>query len=305
MSIPTTSSGIPRLAFGCGTYYYKYGTDSVNQQLVDITKTALSKGLRHIDAAECYNVDQELAKAFAESGLSKADYFVTDKYFAGAGNYSARSKEANPYLHLKAFLERVNIPYADLYLLHSPFIKKETHGFTLVEAWKYMEQCKKEGLAKRIGISNFTVQDIEEILKEASVKPEVHQIEYSAFLQDQTPGIVDYCKKHGIELEAYSPLGPLTKGDKTTEVGKKFDDFLSSLEKKYGKTKTQILLRWVDQKGIIPITTTSKESRLDEFLGVFSFELTPEEVETVTEIGSQYKPPLRQYWIPEFGKYDQ
>ncbi|KAG7719822.1 hypothetical protein KL949_001401 [Ogataea haglerorum] len=305
MSIPTTSSGIPRLAFGCGTYYYKYGNDTVNQQLVDITKTALSKGVRHIDAAECYNVDKELAKAFAESGLSKAEYFVTDKYFSGAGDYSVRSKEANPYLHLKAFLERVNIPYADLYLLHSPFIKKETHGFNLGEAWKYMEQCKKEGLAKRIGISNFTVQDIEEILREASVKPEVHQIEYNAFLQNQTPGIVDFCKKHGIELEAYAPLGPLTKGDKTSGVGKKFDDYLSSLEKKYGKTKTQILLRWVDQKGIIPVTTTSKESRLDEFLDVFSFELTPEEVATITEIGAQYKPPLRQFWIPEYSKYDQ
>ncbi|KAH3662422.1 hypothetical protein OGAPHI_005674 [Ogataea philodendri] len=304
MPIPKTSSGIPKLAFGCGTYYYKYGNNTVDEKLVAMIKATLAKGVVHIDSAEVYNVDKELGLALAESHLPREDYFITDKYFAGTSSYDARSKEANPYLHLKAFLERVNIPYVDLYLLHSPFIKKETHGFSLSESWKFMEQCKREGLAKRIGVSNFAIEHLEEILKVANEKPEVNQIEYNAYLQNQSPGIVEFSQKNGILLEAYSPLGPITKGDKTSGVGKEFDDYLTSLESKYGKTKTQILLNWVEKKGIIPITTTSKESRLDEFLDVFSFDLTPEEVETITKIGAQYKPPLRQHWVPEYGKYD-
>ncbi|ODV86110.1 hypothetical protein CANARDRAFT_231426 [[Candida] arabinofermentans NRRL YB-2248] len=304
--IPKLASGIPKLGFGSGTYYFKYGNDTIDENLVSILTKALTSGVTHIDSAECYNTDYEVAKAIKQSKLPRSDIWITDKYFAGDSSYTVKSKEDDPYHHLVAALKRLDTPYVDLYLIHSPFIKTDVHGFDLSKAWGFMERCKKEGLAKHIGVSNFGVEDLKVIIdKKDSLPIEFNQIEFNAFLQNQTPGVVEFCKENNIQLEAYSPLGPLYKGDLKTGVGKLFDEYLDTLVKKYNRSKTQILLHWVAAIGIVPITTTSKESRLAEFLEVFEgFELTPEEVEKITEIGKSYKPVLRQYWKPEYSKYD-
>ncbi|ODV82694.1 hypothetical protein CANARDRAFT_178283 [[Candida] arabinofermentans NRRL YB-2248] len=225
---------------------------------VHLTK-ALTNGITHIDSAECYNTDYEVAKAIKQSKLLRSDIWITDKYFA----------EDDPYQHLVAALKRLDTPYVYLYLLHSPFIKIKFRGFDLSEAWGFMERCKKEGMAKNFGVSNFGVEDLK-----------FNQIVFNAFLQNQTPG-------NNIQLEPYSPLGPLYKGDL-----------------KAGAGKTQILLHWVSAFGIVQIAITSKETRLAEFLDIFDgFELTPEEIEQITDIGKTYKPVLRQCWKPEYSKF--
>ena len=113
----------------------------------------------------------------------------------------------DPIEGLETSLKRNNLEYVDLYLLHSPFISKEKNGFTLEEAWKQMEQLYKQGKAKNIGVSNFSVDDLQKLMATAEILPQVNQIEYNAFLLNQTPGIVRFCQDHKILVAAYSPLG--------------------------------------------------------------------------------------------------
>ncbi|CDK27450.1 unnamed protein product [Kuraishia capsulata CBS 1993] len=303
MSLPKiTSISIPSVGFGTGTKWFKFGRDDLDENLVSNLKLAISKGLTHIDGAEVYNTDLETGKAI--EGLDRSKLWITDKYFAGDETYTAHSTYANPYESLKGSLKKLGTSYVDLYLLHAPFIKKESHGFDLKEAWQFLEKAKDEGLAKHIGVSNFEVSHLKTILEGAKHKVEVHQIEFNPFLQNQTPGVVEFSQKEGIVVEAYSPLGPLYKGDASNPAYKPFDAYLGELSAKYGRSKTQILLKWTQQRDIVPVTTSSRPERLDEFLKLSEFELTSEEVTKIKDLGLAYSPPLRQYWNPEFGKYD-
>ncbi|QPG72802.1 hypothetical protein FOA43_000104 [Brettanomyces nanus] len=304
-SLPIGPLGIPQLGFGTGTYYYK-GADTLtfNQSLVDMLVEAVHQGFIHIDTAESYGVYPEVAAALKQllTEMDRSSIFITDKYSGSPSK--GISKNGTPYEHLKKILNKLGTDYVDLYLIHSPFITNEKIGFTLAEIWKSMEKCLDEGFAKRIGVSNFAVSDLQDILQTAGHKPLVNQIEFNAFLQNQTPGIFQFCKSHEITLEAYSPLAPLTKVDHSSGVGEQMDLFLGQLAEKYDKTKTQILLRWVLQLGVVPISTTSKRSRLQEWKGVFDFQLEQAEVDTVTSIGQSYKPRLRLYMRSQYSKYD-
>ena len=290
-------TSIPAIGFGTGTKWFKYGVNSLDAKLVEGVEIALASGFTHLDGAEVYNTDRETGEGIRKSGVDRSSLFITDKYFAGDLSYRARSTEANPYAALDASLTRYGIDYVDLYLLHAPFIKKETHGFDLAEAWGYLEKAKDDGKARAIGISNFTVEDIETILNlNPKYVPQVHQIEYNAYLQNQTPGIVDFNKKHGILTEAYSPLAPLYKGEPDDALIK----YVEEIGTKYNKNSGQVLLRWVLQNGILPITTSSKVDRLKQYLDVFDFALTDEELAKISQLGETKK--VRQYWIPEYGK---
>lgn len=306
--LPKNELGIPELGVGSGTYYFKRSADaSANEHLVSILTSAVKEGLNHLDSAECYGNDVELKGSLSkilDSGIKREDVFITDKYFAGDGSYTSHSTSLNPYDRLKKLTEELNTPYVDLYLLHTPFIKKGVHGFDLKEAWKFMQQAKDEGLAKIIGVSNFAVEDIKEIWDTTAQNPQVNQIEFNAFLQNQTPGIYDYCKSNNIVIEAYCPFAPVRNGDLTQGAGLKFAEYLKTLSEKYNKSFMTILFRWVIQRGVIPITTTSKVERFAEMKEVFGWELDASEVDEITKLGSQYKPVLRKFWKPEFGKYD-
>lgn len=293
--------GIPAIGFGTGTKWFKYGNDTVDDNLISTLVKAVDSGLVHIDGAEVYNTDLEIGSVVEKCKVNdnRDKFWITNKYFAGDSTYKARSKEANPYEALKVALIKNKLKYVDLYLLHAPFIKRDVHGFDLKGAWKFMEQIQKEGLAKNIGVSNFAVEHLKEVIDGADIKPVVNQIEFNAFLQDQTPGIVQYCKANKILIEAYSPLAPLYKGDPSVKASSELNKFVDELAQKYGKTSCQILLKWVLELGIVPITTTSKESRMKEYVDIFDFQLTGNEVEEITRIGSTH-PPLRQYWTNDF-----
>lgn len=305
--LPVGPSGIPLLGFGTGTKYFKPSdVKELNQSLVNILDNAAHNGFIHIDTAEGYGISAEVSTFLKNlKDIKRSQLFITDKFNLSRRIGIGANDDASPYAHLKNTLDNVfHTDYVDLYLLHAPFITKDKFGFTLEEAWQSVEKLYEEGLAKRIGVSNFAVDDLKRILKVAKYPPQVNQIEFNVFLQNQTPDIVEFCKKNNITVEAYSPLAPLTRGDLTTGVGKKLDLKLDELEKKYKKTKTQLLLRWVIQRGIVPITTTSKVSRLDEWKGIFDFTLSETDEEDITKIGKEYKPQFRLYWKPFYDKYN-
>lgn len=284
---------IPAISIiGTGTQWYNASKDpTINEALVSQLKHALSiPGIVHIDAAENYSRYPELAKALKESNKPRDQIWITDKY----------SKFAEtPIEHLNSSLKAIGVDYVDLYLIHDPFY--ENKKYDIVQAWRYAEQLYKEGKAKNIGVSNFAVEDLKKILEVAEIKPQVNQIEYNAFLQNQTPGIYQFAKENNILLEAYAPLGPLS--ERKDETGE-FYDFLDELTKKYGKDQGQVLLRWVYQTGVLPVTTSSKPERITGSSQIWDFELTDDEVSKISKLGAQHK-PLRQYWVPQYEKYDK
>lgn len=288
---------IPAVGYGTGTKWFKLGRDEIDTNLVNTLKLALKSGFTHIDGAEVYNTDAEIGEAIA--GVDRSAVFITDKFFAGDSSHKSISSHGKPYESLQYHLKnKLKLDYVDLYLLHSPFITKDTHGFDLAEAWQSLEKAVDDGLTKSIGVSNFSVEDLKTVLNVARIKPVINQIEYNAYLQDQTPGVVEFSKQNGILVEAYSPLGPIVKA----EPGE-FTEQLATLAAKYGKTPEQVLLRWVLETGVLPVTTSSNEQRIKQFADIFDFALTEGEVSELTALGRKH-PTLRQYWKPEYTKYD-
>lgn len=289
---------IPAVAYGVGTRWFKWGQNDIDNALVDSLNTAFKSGFVHVDGAEIYGTDAELGKALAN--FDRSQIYLQNKFSVGDASHHGVSPLGLPYNALKHQLEtKLGTPHVDLYLLHSPFVSQEAHGYTLAEAWRSMEKIVDDGLAKSIGVSNFAVEDLQKILKIARIKPVLNQIEFNAFLQNQTPGIVEFSQKNGILVAAYSPLGPLVKGE-----SKEFSELLEKVANAHEKTPAQVLLRWVLQRGILPVTTSLNETRIAQFVDIFNFELSEAEVEQVSILG-QKQPTLRQWWLAEYGKFDQ
>lgn len=290
-------SKIPAIGVGCGSKWLKREDteDTFCEPLVEQLVYTLSlPGIVHIDGAECYKTYSEIAKAYAkiqssvETKKHRSEIWFTDKYSLPT-KYSD-----NPVEALDKQLSKTGMEYVDLYLLHAPFIDEEKYGFDIVGAWKYMETLFKQGKAKNIGVSNFNVDDLEKILKSCEIKPVVNQIEFSPFLLNQSPGIYDFCIENGILIEAYSTLRLfLIDHDKKDP----FYGYVDELSSKYGKSPSQVVLRWAEHKKVLPITTSSNPSRIAEAHYLYSdgFALTPEEVDQITLLGSKHE-PLRQSW---------
>ncbi|KAG2732346.1 hypothetical protein G9P44_004763 [Scheffersomyces stipitis] len=287
---------IPAVGYGTGTKWFKSALGDIDTTLVDTLVQAIKLGFTHIDGAQIYKTSREIGLAIKKSGIKREDLFLTDKFFSGPSTLP-KSTSPNPYDALKQSLAEFQLEYVDLYLLHTPYISKESHGYDVVEAWNYLEKLQDEGLVKNIGVSNFAVDDLQKILNSnPKHKPVVNQIEYSAYLQNQTPGVVEFAKKNGILIEAYGPSAPITKGK-----GGPLDPVLEKLAKKYNKTEAQIILRWVLDTGVLPVTTSSKEDRIKAFLELTEFKLDAEDVKEISEVG---KEKIFRQFFTEYSRFD-
>lgn len=296
-TLPETKDKIPAIGFGSGTKWRIHKWDLAAkdlelthfvEELAEIILQVIKTGYLLIDTLEAYTTRAEVGKGLKDSGKPRSELFLTDKWSPGF-----RGSTLGPYDSLKGALKELDQEYVDLFLIHSP--KTEKVGLTLEEAWEQMVQLKKDGLAKNIGVSNCAVEDLEKLAK-FDFKPEVNQIEFHAYLQTQSPGVVDYCKKNDILLEAYGPLTPILHGEGP------LDDLLDKLAAKYDRPKSQILLRWVYQNGVLPITTSSKIERLQDALKMFEFELEKLDFEEITKIGRTKV--HRNFCTDVFSKYD-
>ncbi|GMM36480.1 aldo-keto reductase superfamily protein [Saccharomycopsis crataegensis] len=285
-------SKISPVGFGTGTKWFKTSNpDVADEKTVEALVTALEAGQYHIDTAEIYNTHIEVATALkrffaANPSVKREDLWITDKF---------TPKSLSPLKVVNETLKELGTSYLDLYLIHTPFLKKlaETDDISLKQVWQEIEQLYEEGKIKNIGVSNFRPQDLDELLSFAKHKPVVNQIEFSLVLQNQSKGIYDYAQKHGIVLAAYSPLAPIYKASGPDYA--KLSSKLEELAKKYNKTTAQIALRWVNQRNVIIVTTSAKKQRIIESLDIFDFELSKEEVEELTKLGEE-SPEVRQYW---------
>ncbi|KAF5380823.1 hypothetical protein D9615_004083 [Tricholomella constricta] len=264
---------VPWLAFGTGTALY-------GQDAAEFVRAAIDNGITHLDGAQMYNNEDTLGAGAKASGKPRSElYFVT------------KLKALNPGQTVKQALEdslqKLGVDHVDLFLIHSP--DPANKEGKLKELWKAMEGVQKDGLTKSIGVSNFRVEDLKEILDDAEIVPAVNQIELHPYVWKAVEPIVNLGKEHGIVTASYGGLTPVARVS-----GGPLDEVLSHirgrLEKTRGQpvTSGQVLSKWLLQKGFIVVTTTSRVSRIREFRDTEDIpDLTSEEIHEIQEIGAK------------------
>jgi diketogulonate reductase-like aldo/keto reductase len=235
---------IPQLGFGVFQIPPGEGTRTAVASAFDV-------GYRHVDTAAVYRNEADVGAAIRASGLEPGSVWVTTK-LANADQGAATARRA-----FETSLRRLGLDGVDLYLLHWPHERR-------LESWRVLEQLHAEGLARSIGVSNFLVRHLDELLAHASVAPAVNQIELSPFLYRSREDTLCRCSEEGIVVEAYSPL---TKGRR---LG---DPTIARVAAEVGRTPAQVLIRWSLQKGFVVLPRSSNASRIAENAAVFDFSL--------------------------------
>ncbi|KAI9374250.1 NADP-dependent oxidoreductase domain-containing protein [Aspergillus egyptiacus] len=252
LPLPNSSVKIPRLGFGV----YRSPAAQTKQSCLK----ALEAGYRHIDTAQFYANEKEVGEAIRESGLPRSEIFVTTKIISPAG-----SPEAT-YQKIVDSVDKISGKdgYVDLFLIHS----SSSGSSGRKELWQALEKLLEEGRTKSIGVSNFGVKHIEEMKGYAKVwPPHVNQIELHPWSQQR---VIDaYCKKHGIIVEAYSPIVRNYKAN---------DPTLVEMAKKYSKSTQQVLIRYSLQKGWVPLPKTDNPERIVSNADVFDFNISNEDM---------------------------
>ncbi len=260
------NNGIEMPLFGLGTYQARPG-----KQTKEAVLYALKIGYRLIDTAAMYENEEAVGEAIRESGIPREEIFLTTKLWNADHGYD------NALAAFDESLKRLDLSYIDLYLIHFPVEKLRN------ESWRALEKLLEKGKCKAIGVSNYMIWHLEELLKSSSTIPAVNQVEFSPYLYQKE--LLDFCKAHKIMFQAYSPL---TKGHK---LG---DPKLGEVASKYSKTPAQILIRWALQKGTIVIPKSAKKQRIKENASVFDFEITTEDMNLLDSFNQN----LRTSWDP-------
>ncbi|KAL4712364.1 hypothetical protein ACJJTC_001525 [Scirpophaga incertulas] len=264
------SSGYELPMIGLGTYARK----AEPGQYCQAVEWGIETGYRHIDTASCYKneveVGEGITKKINQGIVSRSDLFITTKLW----NDSHARADVIPAL--KSSLSNLKLDYVDLYLIHWPVSvndKGVDTGIDFVETWKGMEEAVKLGLAKSIGVSNFNEDQLERLMKNSNIKPAVNQIEINPTLSQHK--LVNFCKERSVVPVAYTPLGLISEA-RPEFIGKdiiKTDSKLGELAKKYGKTRAQIALRYLVQRGVPVLPKSFTKSRIEENFNIFDFNL--------------------------------
>ncbi|MGF9914727.1 aldo/keto reductase [Paenibacillus ehimensis] len=243
------NNGVRMPWLGLGVWKTKEG-----DEVVQAVQHALEAGYRSIDTAAVYGNEAGVGQALQASSIPRDLLFVTTKVWNADQGYDST---------LRAFEEsrrKLQLEVIDLYLIHWPVKGKYK------ETWKALEKLYKDGLVRAIGVSNFKVHHLEDLLQDSEIVPAVNQVEFHPLLNQQE--LRTFCKEHKIQLEAWSPL---MQGNLDLPL-------LSELADKYGKTPAQIILRWDLQHGVVTIPKSIRESRIRENIDVFDFTLSDEDM---------------------------
>ncbi|KAF5302644.1 hypothetical protein FQR65_LT08485 [Abscondita terminalis] len=250
--------------------------------LIGTVKDAIDIGYRHFDCAYIYGNEKDLGVGLAakiiEGVVKREDLFITTKL------WNTHHRPAIVETALINSLKNLGLDYIDLYLIHWPMGYKEEDNWTTsfseydyVDTWKAMEEIKKKGLAKSIGVSNFNKQQLERVLKHGKIPPSVNQIECHPYLNQQK--LIDFCKLKNVQVVAYSPFVSPGRFSSVLNYSKIFDnDKINEIANKLKKTPAQIILRWLIQRDVVVIPKSVHKKRIQENCEVFNFKLAPEDI---------------------------
>lgn len=247
---------IPQLGYGVWKVPNEEATNAVEQ--------ALEVDYRLIDTAMIYGNEVGVGKALANSHIAREDLFITTKVWNSDQGYENT---------LKAFdvsLEKLGLDYVDLYLIHWPTPKYDMY----IDTYKALEKIYKDGRAKAIGVCNFEIEHLKRLMDECEVVPTVNQVECHPYLQQKE--LKQFCKEHGIYVEAYSPL---MNGTKVLE-----EPVIKEIAERHGKTPAQVILRWQVQTDVIVIPKTVTPARMQENINVFDFSLSEDDMNKIASL---------------------
>jgi diketogulonate reductase-like aldo/keto reductase len=244
--------GVAIPVLGLGVYRAPAG-----ERTAAAVTAALSAGYRHVDTARIYGNEADVGAGIQASGLDRGEVFVTTKLWNDDHGYQSTLDA------FEASRRRLGLELADLYLVHWPVPRVR------LETWRAMEHLLDSGRVRAIGVSNYMVRHLEELLGVASHPPAVNQIELSPYNWASRRDILDLCAEQGVAVEAYSPL---TKGRKLA------DPPLVAIATETGKTTAQVLIRWALQKGFVVLPKSTRPARIAANADVFDFVLSDEQM---------------------------
>ncbi|MFC5711608.1 aldo/keto reductase [Thalassorhabdus alkalitolerans] len=246
---------------GLGVYQAEEG-----EEVKNAVTTALQHGYRGIDTASFYGNERGVGEGIRESGISREDVFITTKVWNDEQGYEET---------LQAFersRRNLEVDTIDLYLIHWPVPGK------FEETWKALEELYKQGKVRAIGVSNFQQHHLEKLLKQASVKPMVNQIEFHPRLFQKD--LLEFCNSHRIQVEAWRPLG---KGNLLSH------SVIQNIAEKYNKTPAQVLIRWCLEHEVATIPKSVTPERIRDNFEVFNFSLDPEDVSSIDDLNENHR----------------
>jgi methylglyoxal/glyoxal reductase len=245
-STVTLADGRPMPLLGLGVWQVPDGP-----QCVDAVRWALELGYRHIDTAQAYRNEQSVGTALKDSGLDREEVFITTK-FLPSGN--------DPVGALEQSLRRLGVDQVDLYLVHWPQGGPE-------RAWPGMQRAHELGYARSIGVSNFSEDELDTVVRLGGVKPAVNQVNFNPTAHRRA--LLEACERHDVVLEAYSPLG----------TGRLLSDqTVGAIADRIGRSAAQVLLRWCVQRGIPVLPKSTHRDRIEANAQIFDFDLTDEDL---------------------------
>lgn len=253
----TLGNGLKIPCVGFGTYNPGGGNDC------EMIKNAIKAGYRYFDTASLYETERALGQAIAESGIAREEFFIASKAWIDEMGYEEVKKA------FERTLSRLQTDYLDLYLIHWPRASEDDEDWKKrdLQTWRAMEELYAEGKIKGLGLSNFLPHHTENILQNCKIKPVVNQLEIHPGYSQEAAAL--YCKEKGIRVQAWSPLGR----SQTLQ-----HPVLLKMAAKYGKSVSQISLRFLLQKEIIPVVKSANVIRMRENQDIFDFEICREDI---------------------------
>lgn len=255
----TLNNGVEMPYVGLGTWTLR------GDEAVRLTKIAFEAGYRLLDSAEMYNNEEAIGRAVRESGLPREEVFVTTKLSKPEQGYDPTLKAAD------ASLRRLGLDVMDLYLIHWP-----QHDNKRADTWRAMEKIYHDGKARAIGVSNYDVRHLEDVMNSGEVTPAVNQIELHPFNYGRQREVIEFCQREGIVVESYSPL---TEGQHLNDAR------LTEIAEAHGVSTAQVLIRWVLQHGFVVIPRSDNPAHIRDNIDIFDFELTGDEMARLDSIG--------------------
>jgi diketogulonate reductase-like aldo/keto reductase len=231
---------------GLGVWQVPNGPETENA-----VRWALELGYRHLDTAQAYGNEESVGRGLRASGLARDEVFLTTKFYPAREDAEAEAERS---------LERLGVDYVDLYIVHWP-----QRGPTW--AWPGMERARERGYARSIGVSNYSVSELDEVLSVAETPPVLNQVQFSALKFRRA--LLEACEERNVTLEAYSPLG----------TGRHLShERVRQIAERVGRTPAQVLLRWCAQRDLVVIPKSTHRDRIEENAQIFDFSLSDEDM---------------------------